>query len=335
MPHESRNTKTITSSPSFAAHNQSISGISKTAVPLLQKAPVEKDSEDGPVQMYGEHAADVNAFSLPGGNKPGENRNDPVKPVQLKDTNIGEVRQEEHSAPEAWHVVQQQGRVLPASRMKDSAGLRSNKGDMSEKPIQRMVKYEFNFQTRTFFNVKYIRTNQPLTLIGKMHGKHATADAAQAPVYELGLEGRTLGEGLEYLTGVARAYLNMPGNYLMDFHMNQTGNVLYNPRNEGIPHAFDRFHELHKKLQEYVWISTNLVQIYKDPREEQQDRIAFEMLSMVNNISYNLGEFRDLLPLVNLHSKGEKGGKEKEAKASLSETELSLRKGGNITEKGM
>jgi len=327
MPYESRNTKTITSPSTFATSNQSISGISKTAVPPLQKAPAEEQSEERIAQMYNEHAGKVNSFPLPDGNKSAGDEKAGITPFQLKESNKGEAAD---AAPEAWHVVQrQQGRVQAAVQLKKGDGA---KGNTSEKPVQRMVKYEFDPGTNKFFNVKYIRGNQPLSLIGKMHGKHTTADASQAAVYELGLEGRTLEDGLHYLTEVTKAYLNMPGNYLMEFHMNNTGNIAYNSRNEGIPLAFHTYFELHKKLYLYSLQAGNLVLQYKGADDTGKQMLAFQMLAMVNNITYNLGEFRDVVPLVSLYSKGEKGGKEKEAKASLYETERLLRGGGTIDE---
>ena len=82
----------------------------------------------------------------------------------------------------------------------------------------------------------------------------------------------------------------------------------------------------------YSLQAVNLVLQYKGADDAGKQMLAFQMLAMVNNITYNLGEFRDVVPLVSLYSKGEKGGKEKEAKASLYETERLLRAGGTIDE---
>lgn len=332
MPHDSKNTRTIIAPLVVAASDKSTSAISKTAVPPLQRAPAQAGADDGMVQMYSAHATAVHPFSMPDGIKPAANGETAVKPFQLRANNRDVATD---AAPEAWHVVlQQQGRVQPAFQLKEVLHEHASEKNehASEKPVQRVVKYEIDPTTRKFFNVKYIRGNQPLALIGKMHGKHTTADVAQAAVYELGLEGRTLDDGLFYLTEVTKAYLNMPGNYLIDFHMNQTGNIWYNYRNEGIPQAFETYFDLSKKLFQYAMISGNLVRQYREGDETEKQRLAFEMFAMVNNITYNLGEFREVVPLVSLYSKGEKGGKEKEAKASLYESERLLRDGGTIDE---
>ncbi|MBW8687976.1 hypothetical protein [Chitinophaga rhizophila] len=318
MAQERRNIKPIPSMP--IPSQQNTSRISQAAVPVLRKAPAEERTDDSTVQLYTQHSTTTDAFSLPERNKPMEAAHTTTPPFQLKGSN--------EQATNAAGLISpaQSADMQSAFQLKEA----STTGNVSVKPIQRMVKYEFNPMTNKFFNVKYIRGNQPLSLIGKMHGKHTTADASQAAVYELGLEGRTLVQGLAYLTDVTRAYLNMPGNYLIDFHMNQTGNIGYNYKNEGIPQAFNNYFELQKKLHTYSMLSSNLVQQYEGADEQGRQALSFQMFAMVNNITYNLGEFRDVLPLVSLYSKGERGGKEKEAKASLYDAERLLREGGDV-----
>lgn len=170
MSHENRNPGVIHSSSSAAAHNHSISGISKPAVQPLQRAAIEKHKEEDPVQMHNGHATeDIKPFQLKSNNTglpdplksgienlSGYSMNDvnvhynSNKPSQLQahafaqgtDIHLAS-GQEKHLPHEAWHVVQQkQGRVAPTMQLKgkvninNDSGLEKEADEMGQKAVQ-------------------------------------------------------------------------------------------------------------------------------------------------------------------------------------------------------
>jgi hypothetical protein len=271
--------------------------------------------------------------------------------------------QEKHLPHEAWHVVQQkQGRVQPTMQLKDNISINNDDGleaeadqmgeaaalahqfksdtlinnssnlstkNPSGETVQRIVSYQIDSDTDTINNVVYTRTNQPLTLNGKMHGKHATADSAQAAVFEIGLNGLKLPDALKYLKEVAESYLKMPSINLINYHQDQTGNKMYNNQNEGIPLAYKSFYEKGQDLHNLIAPISGIVMNYNYNKENDIDNgvLLYKMASLITKITTTIDDFRDLVPLVNLDSKGEIAGKEKDSKAILDPKEKELRKG--------
>ena len=83
MPHENRSPEAARS-PSAVAYSRNSSGISQPAVQPLQKAPVEKQNEDGPIQMYDGRSSQMNVFSIPGKTRNSQTVSPDIKPFQLK-----------------------------------------------------------------------------------------------------------------------------------------------------------------------------------------------------------------------------------------------------------
>jgi len=192
--------------------------------------------------------------------------------------------------------------------------------------LQGFFKFTLEEDSYKIKSATYLRSKDILSLIGRIQGKHTTADVAQRPAFEIYFKaGRDIDAAAFNFLTIAGGYTKLPGMQLAQFHLLESKSAHEVEINEGMITAHKKLGELKSSSLKEQEILEKAITAFKSAENPMQKKAAaFDLVTSLQRLVEVTEDLRDLVPLTNLWSKNEKRGKEPEAMKVLEPQETKM-----------